>query len=69
MGACRQASSTVAKDVRRDAYLTTLRMRVLQFDDRQVLQELDAVMEAVFLVIGERLTENPPTPSSCRGGI
>ncbi len=45
----------VTKDARRDAYLAGQGLRVLRFHDLQVLQELDAVMEAIFRAVEERL--------------
>ena len=44
-------------DRRRTAYLKRLGLRVLRFTDRQVLLELDSVMEEIFRAAEER---NPP---------
>ncbi len=49
-------------DAERDAYLTSGGLRVLRFSNMQVLQELDAVVEAVFRALTERLDQNPPIP-------
>jgi len=38
-------------DVVRDAALMRMDLRVLRFDDRQVLLETDAVVEAIWLVV------------------
>ncbi|MBC7990250.1 MAG: DUF559 domain-containing protein [Luteimonas sp.] len=40
-----------AVDVVRDAALARMGLRVLRFDDRQVLLETDAVVEAIWLVV------------------
>jgi very-short-patch-repair endonuclease len=42
-------------DLRRDAFLESQGLRVLRFDNLQVLHELDAVVEVIFWVVGERL--------------
>ncbi len=44
-------------DKRRTAYLKQLDLQVLRFTDRQVLLELDSVMEEIFRAAEER---NPP---------
>jgi len=41
------------KDAERDKYLAGLGMRVMRFDNRQVLLETDAVVEEIFMVIEE----------------
>jgi very-short-patch-repair endonuclease len=48
------------KDRRRDALLNELGLQVLRFDDRQVLLELDAVMEVIFRAVMRRARANPP---------
>ena len=45
------------KDRERDEYLGKLGLMVLRFNSRQVLKETEAVMEAVYRVIGERMAE------------
>jgi very-short-patch-repair endonuclease len=45
------------KDRRRTAYLNQIGFRVLRYSDRQVLTELESVLEEIFQVVGER---NPP---------
>ncbi len=42
----------------RDAQLAAIGLRVLRFDDRQVLLESDAVLAVIYGVVVERL--NPP---------
>jgi len=43
------------RDARRDAALATLGLRVLRFDNLQVLRETDAVIEAIYAVVLERM--------------
>lgn len=49
-----------AADQRRSTYLANLGLRVLRFDNRQVLLETDAVVEAVAGI--------PPAPPFTKGG-
>ena len=44
-------------DKQRSAYLKELRLKVLRFDDRQVLLELDSVVEAIFSGVNENLSK------------
>ena len=46
--------ATIAADHRRTAVLEGLGLRVMRFDNRQVLLELDAVMEEIWRVVAER---------------
>ncbi|MGX2030319.1 MULTISPECIES: DUF559 domain-containing protein [Methylocaldum] len=48
------------KDAHRDAYLNGLGLKVLRFNDLQVLLELDAVLEAIHREVMERIRGNPP---------
>jgi very-short-patch-repair endonuclease len=41
-------------DTRRTAYLKRQRLRVLRFTDREVLLELDSVVEKIFQAVKER---------------
>ncbi|MBI2345934.1 MAG: DUF559 domain-containing protein [Deltaproteobacteria bacterium] len=51
----------IKKDKQRDEYLRDQGLTVLRFDNLQVLQEIDGVMEAIFQVVTERLAgKNPP---------
>ncbi|MDO8527734.1 MAG: endonuclease domain-containing protein [Deltaproteobacteria bacterium] len=51
----------IKKDKQRDAYLHDHGLTVLRFDNLQVLQKMDGVMEVIFQVVTERLAgENPP---------
>ncbi len=48
------------KDKYRDAYMTNLGLRVLRFNNRQVLEETDAVMEEILRTMAERLNIKIP---------
>ncbi len=43
------------KDAQRDKYLKSQNLSVLRFNNLQVLQELDSVMEVIFQTVKERL--------------
>ncbi|HWR21569.1 MAG TPA: endonuclease domain-containing protein [Verrucomicrobiae bacterium] len=58
----------MTKDGKRDADLAGRGIRVLRFNDLQVLQEIEAVMQEVFQAIAEQVERNPPTPPFCKGG-
>ncbi|MGH7828261.1 MAG: endonuclease domain-containing protein [Candidatus Binatia bacterium] len=47
---------------RRAAYLKRLGLRVLRYNDRQVLLELDFVTEEIFRAVEEKIPLNPPLP-------
>ena len=57
----------VQKDMQRDAYLASQGLRVLRFNNLQVLQELDSVVEVIFRELTDRLDGNPPNPPLQRG--
>src|SRR5579863_1520229 len=38
----------IEKDKRRDAYLQTLKLKVLRFDNLQILKSIDEVLEVIF---------------------
>ncbi|MFA6903587.1 MAG: DUF559 domain-containing protein [Gallionellaceae bacterium] len=48
-----------AKDQNRDEQLMRTGLRVLRFDDRQVLTETDAVLKVVYDEVVERLAKTP----------
>jgi very-short-patch-repair endonuclease len=48
------------RDMARDKYLSDIGMRVMRFDNGQVLHETDAVVAAIYNVIEER--QIPPGP-------
>lgn len=49
-----------AKDQERDAVLAGSGLRVLRFDNRQILSETDAVLEVIDAAVEERVNQNPP---------
>jgi very-short-patch-repair endonuclease len=55
------------KDQARDAQLADLGLRVLRFDNLQVLKEMDAVMAVIWREVGAAL-EIPPGPPFSKGG-
>ena len=62
----------VRRDAVRDSYLQGLGLQVLRFDNLQVLRELEAVLDEIARVVGERVNPNqkpnPPQPPFCKGG-
>jgi len=52
------------KDRRRTAYLSQIGLRVLRYNDRQVLLELDSVLDEIFRAVDET---NPPWSPFCKG--
>ena len=48
----------IEKDKNRDAYLKSLGLHVLRFDNLQVLQSIDSVLEEIYSAIQAR--KNPP---------
>ena len=53
----------------RDAYLTNLGLQVLRFDNRQILQDTDRVVEVIYRTLSARLDcGNPPSPPFNKGG-
>jgi very-short-patch-repair endonuclease len=49
-----------SNDAVRDAYLRDQGLRVLRFNNLQVLRELEAVVESIFEAVSSRVGENPP---------
>ncbi|AZN38071.1 endonuclease domain-containing protein [Iodobacter ciconiae] len=49
-----------ANDKERDQALAAVGLLVLRFDNRQVLQELDEVMQVIFCEVERRIPLNPP---------
>ena len=47
------------KDAHRDAFLQGQGLRVLRFNNLQVLRELEAVVEAIFEAVSSRVDVNP----------
>ena len=56
-----------AADQKRDAHLVSLGLRVLRFDNRQVLLEMDVVL-GVIAQIPHVTLEIPPSPPFSKGG-
>ena len=57
------------KDRRRDGYLVSLGLKVLRFNSREVLEESDAVAEAIYRTVAEQLNAKiPPSPPLPKGG-
>jgi very-short-patch-repair endonuclease len=60
----------VQKDRIRSGYLASLGLKVLRFNSREVLKESDAVVEAIYRMIKDKLdAEIPPGPPLKKGGI
>jgi very-short-patch-repair endonuclease len=56
------------KDIERDNLLSSLGIRVLRFNSREVLKDTDAVIELIFRAIEGRLEEKSPQPPFVKGG-
>ena len=52
------------QDVERDGYLVAQGLKVLRFNNLQVLQELEGVVEVIYQEVVVRLNANPPNPLS-----
>ena len=50
------------RDVERDKQLASIGLKVLRFDDRQVLMETGAVLEAIYVEVMRGLEENSNPP-------
>lgn len=58
-----------ASDAERDRALESLGLMVLRFDNRQIVQELDAVMHVIFEAVEKRIPLGiPPGPPFSKGG-
>ena len=58
----------VLQDAERDGYLVAQGLRVLRFNNLQVFQELDGVVEVIYQEVVSRLNANPPNPPLRKGG-
>ncbi len=47
----------IDRDRRRTAFLESQGLRVLRFDNRQILQELDSVMESIYRALAKEIGE------------
>ena len=57
------------KDRSRDGYLVSLGLQVLRFNSREVLEESNAVVEAIYRAVAEQLNAKiPPGPPFVKGG-
>ena len=57
------------QDRSRDRYLVSLGLKVLRFYSREVLDERDAVVEAIYRTVAEQLSAQiPPGPPLPKGG-
>jgi very-short-patch-repair endonuclease len=72
-------AENVVRDAERDACLSRLGLKVLRFDNLQVLKETNAVLEIILRTVTERLNagnygvpeptaQNPPCPPFSKGG-
>ena len=58
-GSQHMESEHAAMDLERDAYLASEGLRVLRFDNLQVLKEIEGVIEVILRVVSESLEGNP----------
>ena len=57
------------KDRSRDRYLVSLGLQVVRLNRREVLEERDAVVEAIYRTVAEQLKAKiPPGPPLIKGG-
>ncbi len=56
-------------DGERNAYLISAGLQVLRFSNTQVLQEIDAVVDAILQALVEWRGGNPPNPPLRKGGV
>ncbi len=67
-GSQRMESEQAARDLQRDAFLASQGLRVLRFDDLQVLKEIEGVMEVIVREFRGHGREIPPNPPFRKGG-
>ena len=56
-------------DGERDAYLISAGLQVLRFSNTQVLQEIDAVVDAILETLSASSRRNPPNPPLLKGDL
>ena len=61
-GAQHLSEAGIAADARRTTALASLGLRVLRFDNLQVLKQTAAVMETIYSTMSERLSRPGPIP-------
>lgn len=57
-------------DIKRDKALSKLGLKVLRFDNRQVLLEIESVLEVIYTTVEKRMKgriKSPPAPLCQRG--
>jgi very-short-patch-repair endonuclease len=59
-GSQHSGGEAVLRDAQRDGYLASQGLHVLRFTNRQVLWELDSVLEMIRKVLAERLAGDSP---------
>ena len=63
------AAHHAQRDRSRDGHLASLGLRVLRFNSREVLRDMDALVEAIYRTLAEQPNaEIPPGPPLIRGG-
>ena len=68
-GSQHPGGARVLKDRRRDRYLVSLGLKVVRFNSREVLEERDAVVQAIYRTVAEQLkAQIPPGPPLLKGG-
>ena len=67
-GSQHRDTDNVERDAQREYYLASVGVRVLRFNNLQVLQELDAVVEVIFQAVAKSMGGNPPNPPLRKGG-
>ena len=62
-------SDHALKDRRRDRTLVSLGLKVVRFNSREVLEESDAVVQALYRTVAEQVSAKiPPGPPLIKGG-
>jgi very-short-patch-repair endonuclease len=67
-GSQHSTTEHMKRDVERDRSLSEMGLKVMRFDNSQILSETDSVVEAILAEIQNRL-QIPPTPPLSKGGI
>ena len=68
-GSQHPGSDNALKDRRRDRYLVSLDVKAVRLNRREVLEESDAVVQAIYRTVAERLSAQiPPGPHLIKGG-
>jgi very-short-patch-repair endonuclease len=67
-GSQHSTTEHMKRDVERDRSLSEMGLKVMRFDNSQILSETDSVVEAILAEIQNRL-QIPPDPPLSKGGI